>query len=504
MNKRILCAILILCLIMSLIGCAPKKMGVFTEDPTNSSTPHHGTPNNNDKDKSEKESEEATSNSVTDEKLENSFVKTDENSISEVLLSSGKSSYLYFRSLVSRDYTFDQLCKCSYSFNIEEFLNYFGVDYNFKNQLFGVKQSLFDCPWNPESVIYSVTVKMEDVVDDAPSNFVFCVDVSESMAREDVLPLFKKIFPHFVSELDENDTVSIVTFTGTPQIILGGCQGDNADDILAAVQSLELNNGANGNADIEPAYDIAKSHFIEGGNNRVIIVSDGDISGKLTPVVEKNAKDGIFTSVLGFGYSNYKNEKLESFASVGDGRYYFIDCESQGEMIMGEEIFKPVHFEIENLVARLEFNSEYISEYRLIGYAQNSDGKDEETDIDVSNKIYAGDVMTLCYELKFTSEEIPESAEIAALNIKGTYCEDGSHVIFPAIVTTDFYAADADENMKFMACVIESVMILQNSEFIGNLTLVDVFETLETLDFEEYPEREEFKLLIKKIITANK
>ena len=500
MNKRIICAIISLCICISLIGCAPKKIDIFTEDATNSPSVSHKPPNHNNKDNDENGSEEVSTSNTEADKFENAFVKTEENPLSEVSLSTSKASYWYFRTLVNRGYTFEQLQKCSYGFKIEEFLNYFDFEVDGSDgALFKVGQTLFDCPWNSDTKLYSVTVRTREAELDAPNNFVFCIDVSESMAREDVLPLFKSIFSSFVSSLDEYDTVSIVICPGEPEVVLDGCQGDESAKILAAIDRVEISSGTNSSIDLEMAYAVAEEHFIDGGNNQVIIVSDGDISSRHSSFVEEKAEDGILTSVLGLGYSNYKNEKLESFAIAGQGRYYYIDCESQGERIMGEEIFKRVVCEFESVIAKLEFDSKYISEYRLIGYTQQSAGEGEPTDPAANSGVYAGDVMTLCYELRFADGYVPEDEKFASIKIEGIHIENGSKIMRPVSALTDIYAYESDDDMIFMSALIEAVMVFQKSEYIGNLTLKDILLDLQGLDFEEHPERAEFVDLLENI-----
>ncbi len=495
MNKRIICVLLAV-MILVLSGCSNRKVGIFTEDHTNNSSVSHGTPNKNDKDKHENNSEEITSaNTESEEKSENKFVKVEDAPISSVVMNSGISSYLYFRTLVNRNYTFDQIKKCSYGFNVEEFINYFDLSTNIHSMAEGIGESLFDCPWNEDTLIYRFTVRRQEAVSTLPNNLVFCIDISESMARVDVLPLFKKVFPHFVSSIDIYDTISIVTSTGTSEIVLSGCRGDWSDQILEALDSIEITGDTNTNTDIQAAYDIAKRHFIQGGNNRVIIVSDGDIPGKLSSITEKMVSEGIYTDVLGLGYSNYKNEKLEQFASKGNGRYYYIDCESEGEKVLGSELFKQ-YYDFGDITATVEFDSRYVEEYRLIGYARQSEasGGMTEPDETVRNGT-SGYTMTVCYELKLRDTEIPKYGKIAK-----TVTDDGAE--YP--ITLDMYTADPDEDMLFMSAVIKTVMILQESEYIGSLTLENVFTELQELDLEEYPERAEFASLIYKIINPDK
>lgn len=504
-NKRIICILLAL-LILTLAGCSNQKVGIFTEDATSNPSASHGTPSKSESKEDETKAEEITSIKVdVDEKSENEFIDASAEPISKITLSSSESSYLYFRSLVNRNYTFEQLRMCSYGFNIEEFLNYFDFEVNeTASTFFNVGHSFVDCPWNKDTKIYRLTVKMKEKESVQPNNFVFCIDVSESMSGADILPLFKSAFPHFVSKLDPSDTVSIVTCTGTPEVLLDGCPGGSEEEILEALDKVQISNDTSSNVDITTAYEVAKNHYIPDANNRVVIVSDGDISAKLITTVEENALEGIYTSVIGLGYRNYKNEKCEAIANAGEGRYFYVDCESQGERVLGEEIFKNVFYEFRDITAEVKFDSEYVLEYRLIGYAHQSEASDGEADAEEERRIYAGDTMTLCYELKLAGKKIPALAKLAVINVKAELPSDGPYAGYTLSLTGDQYSEEADESMIFMLALIKTVMILQDSEYIGKVTLNDVLAEISELDFEDHPERAEFVSLIEKIVDPYK
>lgn len=505
MNKRIICVLVALAICV-LAGCSNHKMGVFTEDMTSGSSVGHGTPNKNENDKNESNREETTSADAEANKLENEFIKTDDNEISEVMLNPNRSSYAYFRSLVNKNYTYDQLQKCSYGFKIEEFLNYFDFSYGniVGGHMFGIGSDLFECPWNPETMLFRLTLGTQEARKIEPANFVFCIDVSESMARADVLPLFKEVFPKFVASLGDEDRVSIVSCTDPVDVIVDGKSNEDWYEIISAVGSLEVGNGANSALDLEAVYDVAKNNFIEGGNNRVVIVSDGDISGKLISVVKENAKEGIDTSVIGLGDGNHRNNKLEAFANAGNGRYFYIDCKSQGDRVMGDDIFRSVKCCAEDVVASIEFNSEYVSEYRLVGYVGQGEAGGQNQGSPTHQRIYEGDVITLCYELKFRQDLTLENSDFIKLQLEYRRLSDNAEVAESIPISVEPDTDDGDEDIRFMALVIESVMVLQRSEYIGKITLYDVLTELKKLDLEEYPNRDEFVALIDAIVNPVK
>ena len=504
MHKRIICVILASVMLLSLFGCSKNKVGVFTEE-TQNGVSNHGTPIKDKEDSTEDvKTEEQSSEAIVEDKIENAFIKTEENEISTVSLSPEKASYYYFRSLVNKNYTLDQLKMCSYGFKVEEFLNYFdGSDFDNKlDETFYVNTSLIDCPWNEETKLFKLTLAAADSTLEQDNNFVFCIDVSESMARDNVLPLFKSVFPYFLEKLGENDKVSVIACSDVINVVVDGAGVEDADDILLAVESLEIGNGANANTDFSQVYGTAEKHFIKDGNNRVVFVSDGDMSGKLVDLIEENTENDIFTSIIGLGDSNYKNEKLGTLAGAGRGRYYYIDCESSGERIMGDIIFRPIVCVAQNLASALRFNSDRVEEYRLIGYVQSGEATGEGDAEDKPRNIYAGDVVTLVYELKFIEFSKLSKLDFASVTVMYDESDRDYGRMVEFTVFTNEYIDKPKDDIKFLVSVMESVMLLQSSEFIGEVTFDDVISDLEGMDLEEYPERAEFRELLKKIVNG--
>jgi Ca-activated chloride channel family protein len=149
------------------------------------------------------------------------------------------------------------------------------------------------------------------------------------MSSQDKLPLLKKAFAYLVANLGENDVVSIVTYSGRESVVLEGCKGSKGDKIMSAINGLNASGSTNGEAGLTKAYQIAEANFIEGGNNRIIMASDGDLNvgissqSELTAYIEEKRDQGVYLSVLGFGTGNYKDAKMEALADNGNGVYYY-------------------------------------------------------------------------------------------------------------------------------------------------------------------------------------
>ena len=161
-------------------------------------------------------------------------------------------------------------------------INYFPYDYPDPKgkEPFSVTTEYSDCPWKEGHRLLLIGLKARDIdFERRPaSNFVFLLDVSGSMYSDDKLPLVQKSFAMLAQNLTENDCVSIVTYAGEEQVVLDGAPGDQAARIAAAIEDLEAGGPTAGAAGIQKAYELAEKHFIPGGNNRVILATDGDMN----------------------------------------------------------------------------------------------------------------------------------------------------------------------------------------------------------------------------------
>ena len=216
-------------------------------------------------------------------------------------------SYSNLRRWINMGYSVDQIPEGAV--RAEEMINYFHYDYKGPegDDPFGINAQISDCPWNKEHKLLHLGLQTEaiDFSETPDSNIVFLVDVSGSMSDDNKLPLVKESFNLLVDNLTEKDTVSIVTYASGVNVVLDSANGNDKDKIRQAINGLRAGGGTNGAGGIEEAYKIAEKNFIEDGNNRVIIASDGDFNiGKtsesdLSSQIKENAKKGIFLSVPG-------------------------------------------------------------------------------------------------------------------------------------------------------------------------------------------------------------
>src|SRR5512133_782213 len=217
---------------------------------------------------------------------------------------------------------------------IEELVNYFDYDYPAPRggEPFSITTEMASCPWNERHRLLRIGLQAEkiDTKNLPPSNLVFLLDVSGSMNSPDKLPLLKSSLAMLVDNLRSDDSVAIVVYAGNAGLVLPPTPGNQKGRILDALEQLEAGGSTAGGEGIVLAYETARDNFLRGGNNRVILATDGDFNvgvssdGELQRLIEKERASGIFLSVLGFGTGNVKDSKMELLADKGHGNYAYI------------------------------------------------------------------------------------------------------------------------------------------------------------------------------------
>ena len=407
---------------------------------------------------------------------------------------------------------------------IEEFINYFDYDYTdpADGEPFAVHTELSDCPWNDETELLMVGINtkgFDAVLDERPAmNLVFLIDVSGSMYDDNKLPLVQKSFSMLTDNLTAADRGSIVTYAGSDEVVLEGADGNDRKKILRAINDLEAGGSTAGAAGINTAYDIAQKYFIDGGNNRVILATDGDLNvglsseSELTRLIEEKRESGVFLSVLGFGTGNYKDNRLEALADYGNGNYSYIDSEKEAKKVLVDEMSGTLFTVAKDVKFQLEFNPANVKGYRLIGYENRvMAAEDFNDDTKDAGEIGAGHSVTVLYEivpadskmelgeseLKYASDsEGVMGDELLTVNIRYKEPEDSESKLLTYPVNKSLYSDKMSADMNFASCVAEFGMLLRNSRYIGDVTYKDVSAQLSKYDYSDDDYKDEFIYLV--------
>ena len=294
---------------------------------------------------------------------------------------------------------------------IEELVNYFDYDYPTPEpgaaDPFTVTTQVADAPWAPDHQLAMIGVQATAAkATSRGNNIVFLLDVSGSMDEPNKLPLLADSFELLVEQLDEDDTVSIVTYAGSEQVLADSVPGDQRGELVRILRELQAGGSTGGAQGLQTAYELAAKNFVEGGNNRVILATDGDFNvgpstpEQLTELIEEHARSGVYISVLGFGMGNLKDNTMEAIADHGNGNYAYIDTLDEARKVLVDEFDSTMFVVAQDLKVQVEFNPATVAEYRLLGY-DNRRLEDEEFDDDAKDAgdVGAGHAVTAFYEL---------------------------------------------------------------------------------------------------------
>ena len=411
---------------------------------------------------------------------------------------------------------------------IEEMINYFPYEWDSERDSaaggrnsaaddhpFRILTEVWDAPWKPEHRLVRIGLRAPsiDTEDLPPSNLVFLLDVSGSMSSPDKLPLLKKAFALLAEQLRPQDRVAIVVYAGAAGLVLPPTPGNRRARILSAVERLQAGGSTAGGAGIALAYEVAREHFVEDGNNRVILATDGDFNvgassdAEMVRLIEKERESGIFLTVLGFGTGNLKDSKMEQIADHGNGNFHYVDGLLEARKVLVEEMGGTLLTVAKDVKLQVEFNPARAAAYRLIGY-ENRLLADEDFNDDTKDagELGAGHTVTALYEvvpaglpvprsvdpLRYQpaaeprppveappAEGLPGAFEDELLYVKVRYKDpDGAESRLLAHAVAD-RARSPSPSFRFAAAVAGFGMLLRDSPHSGGLTPDEVIELAE-------------------------
>jgi Ca-activated chloride channel family protein len=388
---------------------------------------------------------------------------------------------------------------------VEEMMNFFKYKYPQPQDQhpFSINTEYSNCPWNPNHQLLKIGLQGKNIpTDNLPaSNLVFLIDVSGSMSDANKLPLLKQSLKILVNELRKKDKVAIIVYAGAAGMVLPPTSGDEKQTIINALENLNAGGSTAGGAGIELAYKLAEENFIKGGNNRVIMATDGDFNVGSTSntdmqtLIEEKRESGVFLTCLGYGMGNYKDSKMETLSDKGNGNYAYIDNIQEANRFLGKE-FKGSMFAIaKDVKIQIEFNPKHVQAYRLIGYENRKLRPEDFTNDAIdAGELGSGHTVTALYEiiptgikseflnnqpdLKYTktrSNENEYSDELATIKFRYKKPDgDKSIEMVKTIENKSIALKNASEDFKFSAAVAWFGLKLRDSNLVPNKASEDI------------------------------
>lgn len=428
---------------------------------------------------------------------ENPFLRATNNPLSTFAIDVDSASYSNVRRFLSNG----QLPPKD-AVRIEELINYFTYDYPEPDgdRPFSISTELAIAPWNSNHQLLRVGLKGKSIptANLPPSNLVFLLDVSGSMAQPNKLPLLKSAFRLLVNELKPTDRVSIVVYAGAAGVVLPPTPGSQKHTILAAIDNLQAGGSTAGGEGIKLAYQLAQENFLSQGNNRVILATDGDFNvgissdAELVRLIEDKREEDVFLTVLGFGTGNLQDAKMEQLANKGNGNYAYIDTILEAKKVLVSELGATLLTIATDVKIQVEFNPAKVQAYRLIGYEnrllRSEDFNDDTKD---AGELGAGHSVTALYEILPTGVapdvELPDIDELRypqhssetqlsnrdeLMTVKLRYkppTGDVSQLIEQSLGDRPVPWDSTSDNFRFAASVAAFGMLLRESQYKGTV-----------------------------------
>ena len=406
--------------------------------------------------------------------MENPFIRTAEKPVSSFSVDADGASYAYMRRCATTSGRVDPS-----SVRIEEYLNYFTFDYPEPTgeETLAINAEASACPWAPDHLLLRLGLKGKSIPESQipAANYILLIDTSGSMSGSDRMDLVKTGLCAMVDAMRPDDRIAIITYSGSVQkLVESTLISTGASAIKAAIRGLFASGGTAGGPAMKMAYEEASAHYIEGGNNRIIMCTDGDFNvgvsstDALVKMVESYQKSGIYLSIMGFGTGNYQDSRMESLSNHGNGTYNYIDSEQEMIKVFVNE---RSHFwaVANDSKCQVRFHPEAVAEYRLLGYENRLMSEEEFED---SNKdageIGAGQTVTALYEI-IPAEGYTKNASLATFETRYKFSLKDTES--RSLTTEVKTAGSASENMNFAAGVAAYAMVLRNSMYKGKATL---------------------------------
>lgn len=458
---------------------------------------------------------------------ENGFKKTTDKPLSTFSIDVDNASYSNIRRFINRG----QLPPAG-SIRVEEMINYFTYNYPkpSDNNPFSINTEYTIAPWNEQHGLMMVNLQAKKIATDKlpTSNLVFLIDVSGSMMPPNKLPLVQESLKLLVDQLRAKDKVTIVTYAGNTSVVLQPTSGEDKMKIKDAINSLSAGGSTHGSAAIELAYKAAQDHFIKGGNNRIILCTDGDFNvgqtndAALEKLIEEKREKGVYLTVLGYGMGNYKDNKMQILAQKGNGNHAYIDGLSEAKKVLINEFGGTLFTIAKDVKFQIEFNPAVVQGYRLIGYEtrllNNEDFNDDKKD---AGEMGSGHTVTALYEiipqgvksewlkstddLKYQNKNTKAISSIDLATIKVRYKDpegNKSRLVEKIVESKKVSINNASENFRFASAVAGFGMLLSNSEFKQNNDYNKILQQATgAIGKDEEGYRYEFTQLVKKVQT---
>lgn len=412
------------------------------------------------------------------------------------------------------------------SVRVEEIINYFEYDYPQPKGAdpVSLNAEISNCPWNKDHQLIKIGLKAKEIdTRELPaSHIVFLIDVSGSMYDDNKLPLLVRSFKLMTNNLRPQDKVSIITYASGTEIILTAepCNEKGKERIVNELEKLQAGGYTAGGEAIQKAYRIAKENFIKGGNNRIILATDGDFNvgqssdGELKEMVKEGAKEGVFLTVLGYGMYNLNDRMMETIADNGNGNYAYIDNISEAQKALGTELWGTLYTVAKDVKVLVDFNPAKVKSYRLVGYENrllnNEDFNNDKKD---AGDMGSGHSVTALYEIvpansnesapstvqsEYVTQQTTGSDNFCTIKFRYKHPDKDESLLVERRIGKDAFTKNPSTDFKIASTAAMFGMLLNDSKFINHTTYKSLLEYLKDIPSDDKGYIDELKVLVRK------
>jgi Ca-activated chloride channel family protein len=414
------------------------------------------------------------------------FVDADDDPLSTFALDVDTGSYT-----VGRRWLDEGVLPPPESVRPEEYINAFDYDYDTPRNGLEISVDGGPSPFDDDNYLVRIGVQGE-IVDDrdrGPASLTFVIDTSGSMDLDDRLGLVKDSLSILVDELEDDDTVAIVTYDDSSGIVLEPTRVRDADEILEAIERLRPGGSTNLEAGLREGYALANESFRRDGINRVVLASDGVANvgvtdpDELARMIRDDADRGINLVTVGFGMGNFNDVTMEQLADRGDGFYAYVDTLDEAERLFEDELTATLLTIAKDAKIQVEFDPDVVEAYRLIGFENRGvldrDFRNDEVD---AGELGAGHQVTAIYEIELERGiDLDDRDDVGEVFLRWEDPDDGDVIeIDEDIDLRDIEPEWTDAREDYQLAVVVAVFaeILRDNPH-ANLDLDDLDDLLE-------------------------
>jgi Ca-activated chloride channel family protein len=406
------------------------------------------------------------------------------------------------------------------SVRVEEYVNYFEGGYVApEDSTFAVYADGGPAPfWDSRSDILRIGIQAREVSSRQRQdvNLTVVVDVSGSMSDQGKLQMVQDALEILVDELDRFDTIAIVSYNTNADLVLRPTSVSERDEIFDAIRSLDAGGSTNAEAGLILGYGVADDSFQQDAINRVMLLSDGVANvGNTGPdsileQIGEQSRRGIDLVTVGVGISTYNDVLLEQLADQGDGWYAYVDTVAEAERLFQEQLTSSFETVARDAKVQVEFDPEYVHEYRLIGFENrdiaDNDFRDDSVD---AGDINAGHSVTALYEVSLTRDAYRVDDAFATVRLRWTDAESGRVEEIEGNVGTGLLSdsfADTDAEFQLVSSVAAYAEVLRESRWVRGLDLDEILDEVEQLPWREIDDEaaDEFVHLLERAVRLDR